>query len=130
LLRERHIEKRTGSLSGDGCGFAQWLGESLVHGKGQRRAVMPLRRDVWTAVVAYLRQGHPAKTSRHLFLRTLAPFVGFSSGCAITMIAKQALNRAGIRSTPITGRTYFAIAWPETCCVQGHPINEIDALLP
>lgn len=32
-------------------------GEIIIHGKGRRRAVMPLRRDVGEAIVAYIRQG-------------------------------------------------------------------------
>ncbi|WP_246714697.1 tyrosine-type recombinase/integrase [Rhizobium leguminosarum] len=71
-------------------------GTILVHGKGRRQATMPLRHDVGTAIVAYIRHGRPASACRRVFLRTLAPHVGFASGCAITMIAKQALERAGI----------------------------------
>jgi site-specific recombinase XerD len=71
-------------------------GEVLIHGKGRRQATMPLRHDVGTAVVTYIRHGRPASPCRRLFLRTLATHVGFASGCAITMIAKQALERAGI----------------------------------
>ncbi|MCJ8509467.1 site-specific integrase [Rhizobium lemnae] len=71
-------------------------GTILVHGKGRRQATMPLRHDVGTAIVAYIRHGRPASSCRRVFLRTLAPHVGFASGCASSRIAKQALERAGI----------------------------------
>ena len=72
-------------------------GEMLVCAKGRQRARMPMPPDVGAAVVAYLRDGRPTSSCRRLFLRTLAPNVGFASGCAITMIAKTALERAGVR---------------------------------
>lgn len=58
-------------------------GSVLVHGKGRRQAMMPLRHDVGAAIVAYIRHGRPASPCRRLFLRMLAPHVGFASGCAI-----------------------------------------------
>jgi site-specific recombinase XerD len=72
-------------------------GEMLVRAKGRQRARMPMPPDVGAAVVAYLRNGRPTSSCRRLFLRTPAPNLGFASGCAITMIAKTALERAGIR---------------------------------
>ena len=66
-------------------------GEMLLSAKGRQRARMPIPPDVGAAVVAYLRDGRPKSRCRRLFLRTLAPHVGFSSGSAITWIAKTAL---------------------------------------
>ncbi len=62
--------------------------EMLVRAKGRQRARMPIPPDVGAAVVAYLRNGRPKSSCRRLFIRTLAPHIGFASGCAITMIAK------------------------------------------
>ncbi len=104
-------------------------GEILVHGKGRRRAIMPLRRDVGAAVVAYLRQGRPASTSRHLFLRMLAPHVGFTSGCAVTMIAKQALDRAGIHGYAHHGAHLFRHSLATDLLRSGASFDEIGQLL-
>ncbi|MGD0025797.1 MAG: tyrosine-type recombinase/integrase, partial [Xanthobacteraceae bacterium] len=82
-------------------------GEMLVRAKGRQRARMPIPPDVGAAVVAYLRDGRPKSSCRRLFLRTLAPNVGFASGCAITMIAKTALDRAGIRGYAHQGAHIF-----------------------
>jgi site-specific recombinase XerD len=104
-------------------------GEILVHGKGRRQAVMPLRRDVGAAIVSYLRQGRPASTSRHLFLRMLAPHVGFTSGCAITMIARQALDRAGIHGYAHHGAHLFRHSLATDLLRSGASFNEIGQLL-
>ena len=77
-------------------------GEMLVRAKGRQRARVPMPPDVGAAVVAYLRDGRPTSSCRRLFLRSLAPNVGFASGCAITMIAKAALERASIRGSLAT----------------------------
>jgi integrase len=82
-------------------------GEMLVRAKGRQRARMPMPSDVGAAVVADLRDGRPTSSCRRLFLRTLAPNVGFASGCAITMIAKTALERAGIRGYAHHGAHIF-----------------------
>ena len=68
-------------------------GEMRVRAKGRQRARMPMPPDVGAAVVAYLRDGRPKSSCRRLFVRTLAPHVGFASGSAITWIAKTALDR-------------------------------------
>ena len=104
-------------------------GEILVHGKGRRQAVMPLRCDVGEAIVAYIRQGRPKSTSRHLFLRMLAPHVGFTSGCAITMIAKQALDRAGIHGYAHHGAHLFRHSLATDLLRSGASFDEIGQLL-
>ncbi len=70
-------------------------------------ARLPIPPDVGAAVVAYLREGRPASSCRRLFLRTIAPHAGFASGCSITMIAKTALDRAGIRGYAHQGPHLF-----------------------
>src|SRR5258708_1858880 len=61
----------------------------------------------WVAIVAYLRDGRPKSSCRRLFVRTPAPHVGFASGSAITMIAKVALDRAGIEGCAHRGGHIF-----------------------
>ena len=82
-------------------------GEILLCAKGRKRARMPIPPDVGAAVVAYLRDGRPKSPCRRLFLRTLAPRVGFLSGGAITWIAKTALKCAGIHGCAHYGAHVF-----------------------
>ena len=104
-------------------------GEMLIHAKGRQRARMPIPPDVGAAVVAYLRNGRPKSTCRRLFLRTLAPKVGFASGCAITMIAKAALDRAGIRGYASQGAHLFRHSLATELLQSGATLSEIGQLL-
>ena len=104
-------------------------GEMLVRAKGRQRARMPIPPDVGAAVVAYLRDGRPKSSCRRLFLRTLAPNVGFASGCAITMIAKTALERAGIRGYARQGAHIFRHSLATELLRSGATLSEIGRLL-
>ena len=83
--------------------------EILVRAKGRQRARMPIPPDIGAAIVAYLRNGRPKSSCRRLFVRTLAPHVGFASGCAITMIAKAALERVGNSRLRAPRRPYLPV---------------------
>lgn len=104
-------------------------GEMLVRAKGRQRARMPMPRDVGAAVVAYLRDRRPTTSCRRLFLRTLAPHVGFASGCAITMIAKAALERVGIRGYAHHGAHIFRHSLATELLRSGATLSEIGQLL-
>jgi site-specific recombinase XerD len=104
-------------------------GEMLVRAKGRQRARMPIPPDVGAAVVAYLRDGRPKSSCRRLFLRTLAPNVGFASGCAITMIAKTALERAGIHGYAHQGAHIFRHSLATELLRSGATLSEIGQLL-
>lgn len=104
-------------------------GEMLVRAKGRRRARMPLPTDVGAAVVAYLRNGRPKLSCRRLFVRTLAPHVGFASGCAITMIAKTALDRVGIEGCAHRGAHIFRHSLATELLRSGATLSEIGQLL-
>jgi len=104
-------------------------GEMLVRAKGRQRARMPLPSDVGAAVVAYLRDGRPASSCRRLFLRALAPNVGFASGGAITMIARAALERAGIRGYAHQGAHIFRHSLATELLRSGATLPEIGQLL-
>ena len=103
--------------------------EMLVRAKGRQRARMPIPPDVGAAVVTYLRDGRPKSSCRRLFLRTLAPHVGFASGCAVTMIAKTALERAGIRGYAHQGAHIFRHSLATELLRSGATLSEIGQLL-
>ncbi len=104
-------------------------GEMLIRAKGRQRARMPIPPDVGAAVVAYLRDGRPKSSCRRLFLRTLAPKVGFASGCAITMIAKAALERGGIRGYAHQGAHLFRHSLATELLRSGATLSQIGQLL-
>lgn len=104
-------------------------GEMLVRAKGRQRARMPMPPDVGASVVAYLRDGRPKSSCRRLFVRTLAPYVGFASGCAITMIARAALDRAGIEGCAHRGAHIFRHSLATELLRSGATLSEIGQLL-
>jgi site-specific recombinase XerD len=104
-------------------------GEMVVRAKGRQRARMPITPDVGAAVVAYLRDGRPKSSCRRLFLRVPAPHLGFASGCAITMIAKTALERAGIHGYAHQGAHLFRHSLATELLRSGATLFEIGQLL-
>jgi site-specific recombinase XerD len=104
-------------------------GEMLICAKGRRRTRLPIPPDVGAAVVAYLRDGRPASSCRRLFLRTMAPHTGFASGCSITMIAKTALERAGIRGYAHQGAHLFRHSLATELLRSGATLSQIGQLL-
>ncbi|VIO80558.1 Tyrosine recombinase XerC [Bradyrhizobium ivorense] len=103
--------------------------EILVRAKGRQRARMPIPPDVGAAIVAYLRNGRPKSSCRRLFVRTLAPHVGLASGCAITMIAKAALDRVGIEGCAHRGAHIFRHSLAIELLRSGATLSDIGQLL-
>jgi integrase len=103
--------------------------EMLVRAKGRKRARMPIPADVGAAIVGYLRNGRPKSSCRRLFIRALAPHVGFASGCAITMIAKTALDRVGIKGCAHRGAHIFRHSLATELLRSGATLTEIGQLL-
>jgi site-specific recombinase XerD len=64
--------------------------------KTGRPLALPLLPEVADAVIAYLRDGRPASTSRTLFLRHCAPFEPFASENNLNAIMRKALRCAGL----------------------------------
>lgn len=71
-------------------------GEITVRGKGARRDLLPLPRDVGEALVRYLRHGRPCCSARQIFIRSKAPRRGFADHTAISTVVKRAVERAGL----------------------------------
>jgi site-specific recombinase XerD len=103
--------------------------EMLVRAKGRQRARMPIPPDVGAAIVGYLRNGRPKSSCRRLFIRALAPHVGFASGCAITMIAKTALDRVGIKGCAHRDAHIFRHSLATELLRSGATLTEIGQLL-
>jgi len=103
--------------------------EILVRAKGRQRARMPIPPDIGAAIVAYLRNGRSKLSCRRLFVRTLAPHVGFASGCAITMIAKAALDRVGTEGCAHRGAHIFRHSLATELLRSGATLSEIGQLL-
>lgn len=69
---------------------------SFKQAKTDRLLTLPLLPDVAAALIAYLREGRPATTSRHLFVRHRAPFEPFVAANNLSSIIRLALERVGL----------------------------------
>ena len=69
---------------------------SISQAKTGRILTLPLLPDVADALIAYLRDGRPATTSRHVFVRHKAPFEPFVAANNLATIMRQALQRVGL----------------------------------
>jgi integrase len=72
------------------------VGEVTVRGKGRRVDRLPLPAEVGEALATYLQRGRPTSASRRLFLRSVAPFVGFADTGALRGVLQRACQRAGV----------------------------------
>jgi len=104
-------------------------GTMLIRAKNRQQTRMPIPSDVGTAIVEYLRNDRPASPCRRLFLRTLAPHVGFASGGAITMVASAALKRAEISGCAHHGAHLFRHSLATELLRCGATLSQIGQLL-
>jgi site-specific recombinase XerD len=104
-------------------------GEVLIHAKGRRQARMPLPTEVGAALAAYLQDGRPQSDSRRLFLRDSAPYAGFASASAVSMIAKSALTRAGMSGFSHMGAHLFRHSLATELLRSGATLTEIGQVL-
>lgn len=104
-------------------------GQMLIHGKGRQQTQMPLPPDVGAAIAAYLQDGRPASDSRRMFLRDLAPNVGFTTSGAVSVIARTALARAGVSGFAHQGAHLFRHSLATELLRSGATLTEIGQLL-
>jgi len=75
-------------------------------GKSYRDRLLPLSREVGSALVAYLKTGRPKSDLPNVFLQCNPPFNPLKRLAAPTSIVRHYLNKAGV---PIHGRGAHAI---------------------
>ena len=128
LLLLARLGLRGGEVVAMELGDIDWrAGELTVRGKGRRRDRLPLSAEVGGALAAYL-QRRPASASRRLFLRGVAPFVGFADTGALRGVLERACARAGLpyvsphrlRHTTATEMLRSGAALPEIGHVLRH----------
>jgi len=102
-------------------------GHFTVRAKGGRWTPLPLPPDVGAAIAAYL-EARPRCASRHLFIRSHAPRIGFANASTVCTLVKRALARAGVNS-PRNGAHLFRHTLATQMLRKGASLAEIGELL-
>jgi site-specific recombinase XerD len=78
-------------------GDIDWHGAVIrVSGKGRRHTVLPLTQEVGEALAIYIRDHRPKADSDAVFVRSFAPYRGFTHSGSISILVARAMRRAGI----------------------------------
>lgn len=99
-----------------------------VSGEGRQERPVPLPHDVGEAIAAYLRDGRPASSCRHVFLRTRAPWRGVARSDSISVIINRALKRARVESAT-RGAHQFRHSLATNMLRRGASLTEIAQVL-
>jgi len=96
--------------------------------KGRGWARLPLPTDVGRALALYLRHGRPPCNSRHVFVRSDAPYVGFAGSGHISRLTRDALEKAGVESEH-KGAHVFRHGLATAMLHEGASLDEIGQVL-
>lgn len=119
LLLLARLGLRAGELAQLSLDDIDWhAGLLTVRGKGSRLAQLPLPIDVGEALVSYLRDGRPACTTRCVFVRSCAPYLGFVGASGIDCIVRRAITRAGLKPT-LRGAPFTSDSDAASRCLDG-----------
>ena len=107
-----------------------WKGAWVhVSGKSRRQTRLPLTQEVGDAIVLYLQKGRPQSERETVFLRSRAPFRGFRSHQAVSMIVATAMRRARITRPGRGAAHLLRHSVASSMLWQGASLQEISALL-
>ena len=130
LLLLARLGLRAGEVVALELDDVKWeTGEIVVRGKGRFQDRLPLLHDVGEALALYLRKARGRSTSRRLFLRHYAPFVGLSGPSAVSAVVRKALRRAGLRPTGRVGAHIFRHSLATQMVRGGASLEEISEVL-
>ena len=104
-------------------------GEIVVRGKGRLHDRLPLLADVGEALALYLSTSRGPSTSRRVFLRHKAPRAGLFQPAAVSKIAREALQRAGLLATGRVGAHIFRHSLATRMIRRGASLAEISQVL-
>jgi site-specific recombinase XerD len=99
-----------------------------IRGKGGTSSPLPLSPEIGRALAAYLRDDRPNSSTRKLFIRDRAPFVGLGNSSTVSSIVRRALQHAGVDSVH-TGAHVLRHSLATSLLRRGSSLDEIGELL-
>ena len=97
-------------------------------GKSRRTAVMPLPVDVGRAIAAYLREGRPTTTDRHIFVTHALPVGRPLESSAARQRIRRAFQRADL-AVPSRGTHTLRHTAATSMTCQGASLKEVADVL-
>jgi integrase/recombinase XerD len=130
LLLLTRLGLRAGDIVQLRLGDIDWKGAMIrVSGKGRREVRLPLTQEVGCALVAYLQNGRPRTDTDVLFVRSRAPFRALASHCAVSVVVKRAMHRAGVTCQSRGAAHVLRHSTATSMLRQGASLQDIAALL-
>ncbi len=111
-------------------GDIRWrTGEILIRGKGNRKDLLPLPRDVGAAIARHLRLDRGVRPTQRIFLRTYAPRVPLTGPASIGHIVRRALVQAGVERPSRIAAHLFRHTLASRMLQQGANLRDISEVL-
>ncbi len=130
LLLLAKLGLRAGEVLSLELGDIRWrTGEILVRGKGGRRDLLPLPRDVGAAIARYLRLDRGVRPTHRIFLRTHAPRVPFTTSVSISHIVCRAMAEADVERPKRGAAHLFRHSLASRMLQQGANLRDIAEVL-
>ncbi len=111
-------------------GDIRWrTGEILIRGKGGRRDLLPLPREVGAALARYLRVDRGSRPTKRIFFRTYAPRVPLAGPASIGHIVRRTLAQAHVERPKRIAAHLFRHTLASRMLQQGANLREIAEVL-
>lgn len=130
LLLLARLGLRSSEILALELGDIRWrTGEILIRGKGGRRDLLPLHRDVGTALAGYLRLDRGVRPAQRVFLRAYAPRVPLSGPASIGHIVRHAMAQADVERPKQIAAHLFRHTLASRMLQQGASLRDISEVL-
>ena len=130
LLLLARLGLRSSEILSIELGDLHWrTAEIVIRGKGNQQDLLPLPRDVGSAIASYLRRDRGARPTRRVFLRTIAPRVPLTGPASVGHIVRRAMTKAGVERPKQIAAHLFRHTLASRMLQHGANLREISEVL-
>jgi site-specific recombinase XerD len=130
LLLLARLGLRSSEILSIELGDLHWrTGEIVIRGKGNQQDLLPLPRDVGSAIARYLRRDRGDRPTRRVFLRTIAPRVPRTGPASVGHIVRRAMTKAGVERPKQIAAHLFRHTLASRMLQHGANLRDISEVL-
>jgi site-specific recombinase XerD len=130
LLLLARLGLRSSEILSIELGDLHWrTAEIVIRGKGNQQDLLPLPRDVGSAIASYLRRDRGTRPTRRVFLRTIAPRVPLTGPASVGHIVRRAMTKAGVERPKQIAAHLFRHTLASRMLQHGANLREISEVL-